>query len=147
MKPFFDELFGYNRHCNQQLAHIFEHESARVDIKSIALFSHILNAHHIWNHRMLGRKTKYGVWDDHGIDTFASIDRLNHEETQHILQACDLTSEIAYRTTAGKPFVNTVKDTLFHVVNHSTYHRGQIASLFRQHGIEPLVTDYIRYKH
>ena len=35
---------------------------------------------------------------------------------------------------------------LFHFVNHSTYHRGQIASNLKEHGIEPLVTDYIFYK-
>ncbi|MGV3763181.1 DinB family protein [Parapedobacter sp.] len=147
MRPFFEDLFKYNQHCNQQLAIIYAHESTHLDTKSIALFSHILNAHHIWNHRILGKKGEYGVWDDHAIDTFATIDRLNHEETQRILQTGDLASEIAYRTTAGKPIVNTIKDTLFHVINHSTYHRGQIASLFRQQGIEPLVTDYIRFKH
>ncbi len=117
-----------------------------VDAKSIALFSHLVNAHHIWNCRILGRKTEYGVWDDHSIDISAAIDRLNHEETCGILATCNLANNIAYQTTTGKPFVNTIQDTLFHVINHSTYHRGQVALLFRQNGIEPLVTDYIRYK-
>jgi len=146
MKSFFETLFRYNLHCNQQLAEIFERETTRVDAKSVALFSHILNAHHIWNSRILGRKTKYGVWDDHAVDAFAALDRLNHEDTLHILATCNLATEIAYRTTKGIPFANTVNDTLFHVVNHSTYHRGQIAPLFRQNGIEPLPTDYIRYR-
>lgn len=141
MKSFFETLFRYNLHCNQQLAEIFERETTRVDAKSVALFSHILNAHHIWNSRILGRKTKYGVWDDHAVDAFAALDRLNHEDTLHILATCNLATEIAYRTTKGIPFANTVNDTLFHVVNHSTYHRGQIAPLFRQNGIEPLPTD------
>jgi len=145
MKSFFETLFRYNLHCNQQLAGIFEREATRVDAKSAALFSHILNAHHIWNSRILGRKTEYGVWDDHAIDAFAAMDRLNHEDTLHILDMGNLATEIAYRTTAGSPFVNKANDTLFHVVNHSTYHRGQIALLFRQNGIEPLPTDYIRY--
>ena len=146
MKLLFDELFRYNQHCNQQLTEIFERESTRVDAKSVALFSHILNAHHIWNNRILGRKTEYGVWDNHGINAFAAIDRSNHEETWSILATGELTKDIAYQTTAGKPFVNTVRDTLFHVINHSTYHRGQIAMLFRQSGIEPLPTDYIHYR-
>lgn len=145
MKPFFETLFQYNQHCNQQLAGIAERESKRIDAKSVALLSHILNAHHIWNNRILGRKTEYGVWDNHAIDSFAAIDLRNHDETRDILATGNLANEIAYRTTAGKPFVNTIRDTLFHVINHSTYHRGQLALLFRQNGIEPLPTDYIRY--
>ncbi|WP_209331385.1 DinB family protein [Lunatimonas salinarum] len=33
-----------------------------------------------------------------------------------------------------------------HIVNHSTYHRGQIATLFRESGLQPVVTDYIMLK-
>ena len=29
-----------------------------------------------------------------------------------------------------------------HVVNHSTYHRGQVALMMRQLGAEPLATDF-----
>ncbi|QLH28398.1 MAG: hypothetical protein HWD63_02710 [Candidatus Parvibacillus calidus] len=39
-----------------------------------------------------------------------------------------------------------MKDIIFHIINHSTYHRGQIAMEFRQSGLEPLNTDYIFYK-
>lgn len=145
MKPFFEKLFRYNQHCNRQLTAIFERESTKMDTGSIALFSHILNAHHIWNNRILGRKPDYGVWDNHAINAFASIDQLNHEDTWSIFATCALTDDIAYQTTAGKPFMNTIQDTLFHVINHSTYHRGQLARSFRQIDIEPLPTDYIRY--
>jgi uncharacterized damage-inducible protein DinB len=31
------------------------------------------------------------------------------------------------------------------VVNHSTYHRGQAASMLRQMGIAPAATDLLRY--
>lgn len=39
-----------------------------------------------------------------------------------------------------------IKDIMFHIVNHSTYHRAQIATELKDHGIEPLKTDYILYK-
>ena len=146
MTPLFNELFAYNRHCNQRLVEVFEREPVRVDSKAIAVFGHILSAHHIWNQRILDKKTEYGVWHNHAIDTFATLDQLNHKETQHILDTYDLAGSTTYRNTTGKPFANTVKDMLFHIINHSTYHRGQIASLFRESGIEPLVTDYIHYK-
>jgi uncharacterized damage-inducible protein DinB len=32
-----------------------------------------------------------------------------------------------------------------HVVNHSSYHRGQVVTMLRQLGIQPPATDLIRY--
>ena len=34
---------------------------------------------------------------------------------------------------------------LRHIVNHSTYHRGQVASMLRQLGAEPAATDLFLY--
>ncbi|MBL7865765.1 MAG: damage-inducible protein DinB, partial [Cyclobacteriaceae bacterium] len=52
---------------------------------------------------------------------------------------------VQYTNTKGQSFSNTVRDILFHVANHTTHHRGQIISDFRQSGIQPLVTDFIFY--
>ncbi|WP_379084396.1 DinB family protein [Pedobacter sp. UC225_65] len=43
-------------------------------------------------------------------------------------------------------YTGIVKDILFHVFNHSTYHRAQIATLFKESGITPPVTDFIILK-
>jgi uncharacterized damage-inducible protein DinB len=40
-------------------------------------------------------------------------------------------------------FGNSAK--LFAQLNHSSYHRGQIATLLRQLGAEPLNTDFLSY--
>ncbi|HEU5394788.1 MAG TPA: DinB family protein [Candidatus Methylomirabilis sp.] len=32
-----------------------------------------------------------------------------------------------------------------HVVNHSTYHRGQVITMLRQLGAKPVATDLIAY--
>lgn len=146
MITFFEDLFVYNHHCNQQLATVLNEQAEKVDARSLALFSHMLNAHQIWNNRILRQPTGCGVWDNRPSDTFAAIDRHNYEQTLTLLGAFEFTEEIAYKTSNGSPFVNTVGNILFHVINHSTYHRGQLALLFRQNGMEPLVTDYIFYK-
>ncbi len=146
MKAFFNGLFVYNLDCNQRLAAAFANDSSRFDAKSVALFSHILNAHHIWNCRILGQLPAHRVWDVRPVESFAAADRAHYEQTLKILDRIDLSVEMAYKTGAGQPFSNTVGDILFHVINHGTYHRGQIALLFRQHGLEPLVSDYIFYR-
>ena len=74
------------------------------------------------------------------------MDRTNHEQSLQILDNVDLDKMIHYNNTKGEASVNSVRDILFHVINHSTYHRGQIATEFRQNGLDPLVTDYIYYK-
>jgi len=53
---------------------------------------------------------------------------------------------IEYKNSSGRVFHNRVQDVIFHVANHSTYHRGQMAAEFKQSGLNPLVTDFIVYK-
>jgi uncharacterized damage-inducible protein DinB len=57
-----------------------------------------------------------------------------------------LTSVYAYNNLKGDPFQDTIEDTLFHVVNHSSYHRGQIITMLREAGVAKVVsTDLIHY--
>jgi len=146
MKDFFIELFEYSHFNNQKWTEIFTTCSANLSEKTIKLHSHILNAHHIWNSRIESTKISFGVWDIHSLEDFKTIDKMNFERTLIILNAYDLHSTIQYKNTKGHVFNNSVQDILFHIVNHSTYHRGQIAMEFRLTGQEPLPTDYILYK-
>jgi len=40
--------------------------------------------------------------------------------------------EIEYRTIAGKAYRQEFSQMLLHVVNHATYHRGQVTTMLRQ---------------
>lgn len=146
MITFFKELFEYNHHFNSKLSDVFNNEIDKLNPQSIKLFSHVLNAHHIWNSRIMGKQSKYGVWDVHSHQLLQEINNDNFNNSIFILDNINLDKPITYTNSRGDRFENTVRDMLFHVINHSTYHRGQIASHFRQCGIEPLTTDYIFYK-
>jgi uncharacterized damage-inducible protein DinB len=50
-----------------------------------------------------------------------------------------------YRNMKGKHFRYPLRAVLQHVVNHSTYHRGQITTQMREIGAKPLSTDLLRY--
>ena len=54
-----------------------------------------------------------------------------------------LDEELAYRDLRGVAAQANMGDVLFQVANHATYHRGQIASLLRQSGINPPATDFL----
>lgn len=141
----FSELFEYNFYYNQQLIHLFEKEFALVPEKSLKLINHILNAHQVWNSRIL-KEESFGVWQMNEFSDLTKINNTNFSNTKKIIQEFDLVQTVFYQNSKGERFENKIEDILFHTVNHSTYHRGQIALLFRKSGIDPLVSDYIFYK-
>ena len=116
-----------------------------VDDKTISLINHTLNAQQIWNARISG-ETTFEVWQINPFDTLEEINHQNFLKSIAIVQNADLEKTIEYQNSRGTKFENTVFDMLFHAINHSTYHRGQINSLLKQNGLEPVLTDYIFYK-
>lgn len=146
MKSFFKELFDYNHHFNQKLSAAYLENAHLTSEKSVQLFSHILNAHHIWLSRINGKVNQYSVWEMHSIEIMKAIDQENYKETTTALDRVDLGKLTQYQNSKGQIFENKIGDIFYHIINHSTYHRGQIASDFRQNDIEPLNTDYIFYK-
>lgn len=146
MKVFFNELFDYNFYCNKK---IIESCGAMdmVPERTKELFSHILNAHHLWNARILGMPHEYKVWDSHALDDWQDIHYENQRSSFEITSNTeDFEKRIDYENSEGRLFTNTVQDMLFHIINHSTNHRAQIAMDFRNNGIEPIVLDYVYYK-
>src|SRR5690606_22895755 len=146
MKTLYQDLFTYNHYFNHELSDIFIKTHDTINEKPITLFSHILNAHHIWNSRIIEKQSEYDVWKVHSIPELKKINENNFNNTQSILTDFDLDKTILYKNSKGQKFKNKISEILFHIINHSTYHRGQIASSFRQNNIEPLNTDYIFYK-
>ncbi len=146
MKQFFRELLEYNYHFNQELGDVFVNETSKTSEKSIKLYSHILNAHNIWNSRIEHGQTNFGVWDIHPVEACRDIDKQNYVDSLRILDKYDLDLMINYTTTRGDKFSNRLRDIVFHIINHGTYHRGQIATEFRQSGLIPLVSDFVLYK-
>jgi len=145
MKAFFKDIFQYHHHTNQLLLKEFNTLNASLPERTFRLFCHILNAHQIWNARILGQES-IGVNDMHSVDECRALDAANYDTTLSILDTRDLSETVPYRTKAGQHFSNTIQDILFHTANHGTHHRGQIISDFRMAGIEPPVTDYIFYR-
>jgi uncharacterized damage-inducible protein DinB len=146
MTSFFQEIFEYHHHFNQKLIDELKKHEKKLPQRTFPLFCHVLNAHHIWNARILRITTGFGVQDIHPIEACKEIDDKNYSDTKKIIETVSLEENITYKTFKGEEFSNTVRDILFHVVNHSTHHKGQIISDFRQQGIVPITTDYIFYK-
>jgi uncharacterized damage-inducible protein DinB len=57
----------------------------------------------------------------------------------------DMQRVVEYRQLSGEAHADRLADLVRHVVNHSTYHRGQVATQLRQVGVSPPGTDLITY--
>jgi uncharacterized damage-inducible protein DinB len=61
------------------------------------------------------------------------------------LAAERLLQPLEYRNVKGELWRYPLWQQLYHVVNHSTYHRGQVTTMLRQLGATPAVTDLLVY--
>jgi uncharacterized damage-inducible protein DinB len=110
--------------------------------------AHIMLAEWLWLERWMGRSPGFPTSDFPDLASLRSrwekieSDLLNFVST---LAPADLDRVVEYRNTKGTAFSNPMWQMLQHVVNHGTYHRGQITTMLRQLGATPLATDLIAF--
>jgi uncharacterized damage-inducible protein DinB len=140
-----EEIINYTQVADNKIIEIFK--LATIEMPDAErLFSHILNAQHIWAQRISGKKPLYGIWEVHPKENFESISADSFKLIRAALKDTPLDKSILYSTFQGIPFENRLDEILFHLFNHSTYHRGQVVTLLKKEGFTPPVTDYIMLK-
>jgi len=113
--------------------------------RSLRWMAHIVGAEHLWLARLRRQKETLPVWPELDIETCGEL----LEDLSRLWPAyLDLSHEslaetVSYTNSKGEAWTNTVEEILTHVVIHSAYHRGQIASDVRASGGVPAYTDYI----
>ncbi|MGM9477920.1 DinB family protein [Pedobacter sp. GSP4] len=140
-----EEIINYTQVADSRIIAIFNLATVAIP-EAERLFSHVLNAQHIWAQRISGLKPIYGVWDIHPKQDFESISVLNFKLIRDVLKNDPLDKSIEYCTSKGIRYESRIDEILFHLFNHSTYHRGQVVTLLKKAGFEPPVTDYIMLK-
>lgn len=153
------ELYAYNRWAHARVldsAAQLTSEQYSQDLGGSfpsvrATLEHILAAEVIWLSRWEGNSL--GEWPDYGGCTEVAAlksmwmsfwnrqSRFLRDMTEE-----DLSQLVAIRTRSGIETAQPLSDSLIHVVNHSTYHRGQVSLQIRQLGGVPQATDYFFYR-
>jgi len=115
-----------------------------------ATFAHIVGAEWIWLRRWQGESPRSApAWE--GNLTLSELRLQLHavesERSPFVarLTDSDLDRVVSYRGGDGRVFAHPLAQLIRHVVNHSTYHRGQLATQLRQLGSTPPNTDFTRY--
>jgi uncharacterized damage-inducible protein DinB len=140
----------------------FEHWSNTLIIKALRslkepadralfLFSHLLNSHSMWHSRVSGTQMKVSLFEERTLDACEKLmdENLNawktflQQQTYNDLQA-SIEFMAAWETKPSKRKI-IIEDAIIHLINHSSYHRGQIiASIKGKVDYLPLST-YIIY--
>ena len=144
----FIHLFKYNDWATRETADSVEGLEKK-DEKLEELLSHIISAQKIWINRILGRDLNITPWEKHTTKECGIQSTEITAEWINLLESFKddgLERRIDYTNIKGDKFSNTVKDIVTHVINHSTYHRAQIAQRVKTLGGKPAVTDYIVYQ-
>jgi len=138
-------LFMYDDWANREAARALaaaRHQTER----SCQLLAHIIATEWVWRSRILGEPQPVAVWPDWDIaESARQAARLRGTWSEDFrgLDEAALERPVTYINTAGQQFSSSVADILTHVVMHSAYHRGQIASAMRAAGDESVYTDFI----
>ncbi len=150
------ELYDYNRWANGRVLRAAGGLADEDYIRDLGssfpsvrdTLEHILAAEWIWLSRWRGvspprlradwnpvmHHALRGRWLAFEMDQSEFLSRLTED---------DLRDVVSYRQVSGEAFAEPLWQLMRHVVNHSTYHRGQVTTMLRQLGADPVSTDLV----
>lgn len=111
---------------------------------------HIIGAEWVWLQRWLGTSPASlpAGWELPTIDAVkARWTEVERDQADYLRTLTDerLEAEHPYTNFKGEAYRLRLWQQLTHLVNHSSYHRGQVTTMLRQLGAEAVSTDLIRY--
>jgi len=112
--------------------------------------AHIYGAEWIWLERFQGRSpaslpdgTQFKDiaslrerWDEHEVRLLGFVRGLTQTDLDRVME---------YKTLKFGVYSNPLWESMQHLVNHGSYHRGQVTTLLRQLGAQPIATDLMHF--
>lgn len=137
--------FAYDEWANREVLTAIR-AAGTANERSLQLMSHILAAELLWLERLKQIPQSVPVWpkpDLEQCEQQAATLGGQWLEFLDLITAGDVSQSVSYTNSKGEPWASDIVDILTHVVMHSAYHRGQIASHMRASGQTPAYTDFI----
>lgn len=152
------QLFDYNAWANRRSLAAAEKLTPEQFVKPLGssfssvrdTLAHIYGAEWIWLERFQGHSPA-ALPDVNQFHDLASLrERWIEHEVKLLgfvrgLTQSDLDREMEYKTLKFGVYRNPLWQSMQHVVNHGTYHRGQVTTMLRQLGAQPVLTDLMHF--
>jgi uncharacterized damage-inducible protein DinB len=152
------DLYEYNAWANRRTLDAVTVLSTEQFVKSLGssfgsvreTLTHVCDAEWVWLERFLGNTPAAFPEKDRFADLVELRAHWLQQEPRllsyvHGLTESDLGENFEYSTFSYGPAQNPLHQSLAHVANHGTYHRGQVATMLRQLGAKPVATDFMLY--
>jgi uncharacterized damage-inducible protein DinB len=140
-----ERLFAYDAWANREVAASVAAGGAGPS-RALAIMGHIVGADWLWWSRLKGTSPRMAVWPtltaEQCDNEVIELGKLWLDYTTSITDEA-LENPISYVNSRGETWTSRTGDVLLHVIFHSAYHRGQIATGLRNDGHEPAYTDFI----
>jgi uncharacterized damage-inducible protein DinB len=150
------ELFDYNDWANARLLGVCASLSQKhwsQDLGGsyptlLSVVAHVVGGEWIWLKRWTGESPRStpGWFTDPAPSSLNDALGQVQQERRRLLGTLteeDLEREVPYTLLDGSTGALPLSSLLRHLVNHSTYHRGQIASMLRRLNVVPPATDLL----
>lgn len=149
-------LFAFNRWANDRILDAvrplnlneFTRDLRTSHVSVRGTLVHMLWSEWVWFRRWQGESPKILISDDEyeDVESIASQWHDLDRERQQFLDTlgdADLERVFGYENRMDEHWEYPLVSSMQHVVNHSSYHRGQVVTLLRQLGKTPPVTDFL----
>jgi len=151
-------LYDYNAWANHRSLHAASALSEEKFVQPLGssfgsvrdTLAHVFGAEWIWLERFQGRSPS-SLPDTAQFKNMAELrERWSELEARLLglvrgLTQTDLERVFEYKTLKFGVYSNPLWESMQHLVNHGTYHRGQVTTLLRQLGAQPIATDLMHY--
>jgi uncharacterized damage-inducible protein DinB len=110
------------------------------------ILHHLVWAEMVW----LGRvdNSTLAAMQDSDVKNMLKVWKATSAKWRSILASTDesgFRTPIAYFNTKGDRFENTLGEIVLHMIDHTTYHVGQMMNAVRGFGVDPVQTNIIHY--
>ncbi|WP_127530987.1 DinB family protein [Paenibacillus kobensis] len=154
MNEWITQLYQYNVWANDRVlqhlqslpANLF-HQEVDLGFRSIAeAVGHLAAADEVWFARIQEQAPP-----PLSARVFSDVEeaRRHRDELQSrmrlFLSNTDVQKRVTYSNTAGQSFTNSIAEIIQQVVNHGTYHRGNVTTILRSLGYNGTMTDFIAF--
>lgn len=128
----YERKLQFDFYANQQWIELIINNNLEATKEIRRLVCHILNVHHIWNARIESQVPESEEWDDLPSSHWTQLSQENYNRSLELLNTSTFTEDLLHK--------------MDYFLNHSFYHRGQIAVHIKNAGIKPPSFNFVSYE-